>query len=393
MAFSLAILLCTQIVLASSQLQYPFTSQVSGGGNLYSYNGNSLDACAAFNYIDTYNTFGQKLPNCPLNFRIDENFSQTVLQTITVLNGSVVNQTGNIKLAINTHISNSNVDLEYVPYLGGKSESPFRSYDASLNLGTDCIPALSVPITVFLGGGIVGDLADLYASEEISSELSSTVISKIANFISISGQVCSQASIIEGVNGQGFSSIPNISWTSSGTQYLNFNFTGQSDVETLSFNPITRQNLSVAVGVGISYLNAFANPISHPIGDFSNFKGTPFNLSWYKVTIVQSGTGGTMSPSAGTRWYVQNYVIHINATPYSSNSFQGITVSSGGLFGQSKTYNQTSINYNVTGPATITVNFSNPSFPEWVIAFPVVVILIILLWLLFGRNRPRYSRY
>ncbi|MDE1861044.1 MAG: hypothetical protein KGH72_05015 [Candidatus Micrarchaeota archaeon] len=377
---------------AASTPTYQFYRQISGNGNIYS-GGNTVDFCGAYNTIDVGNIFGPKIPSCQAHLKINESFSQSILEQVTVLNGSVINGTGLISLALNTQIPNSNANLQYILFFGSHSEPPFVPQDSStLDLGKDEIAGISVPFSSF-AGGFVEDLTDwIVTYSGLSGDIVSPIVNKIVNVAAISGSLNSVASLTERIQGNGFDGASTINWSSSGTRYLNLNFSGSNGSQTLYLTPISRQNLSIGFGISFASipLDIFSVPV-HPVTDFSNFSGNPINISWYKVVINQEGTGGRISPSTGTRWYVQGYNITLNVTTYSANSFEEFKIYEGdNTFAQPiKELNQSELPYvyTVTEPVTIDAEFANaPSSPiDWIIL--VVVIILLILWFLLRKRR------
>jgi hypothetical protein len=383
------------MTLAYTPPPYQFNTQISGNGNIYS-SSNTVDFCGAYNSIDVGNVFGQKIAPCPTHLKINETFTQVINEQITVMKGSVINgSSGNIALALNTQIPNSGgANLQYILFFGSKSEPPFMPQSPSpLGLGKDDITGVSVPFTSF-AGGLVEDLTDLIVTYSgISQSIVSPIVNKIIGAASISGHLSSVASLTEQVTGTGFGNAQNVTWSSDGIKYLNLSFNGEESKQTLYLTPISKQNLSL--GFGVSFLGFDGDLLNvpiHPVANFSNFKGSPLNLSWDKVVIDKEGTGGSISPTPGMRWYVQGYEITLNVTSAAtSNSFKEFKIYNGdSTFSTPMLINKIQLpyTYTVKGPAVIEADFANaPTVPIWEIIAGVVIFVIVLFFLLRIKRR------
>ena len=347
--FLLAIALPT-MTFAYTPPPYQFNTQIQGNGNIYS-SSNTVDFCGAYNSIDIGNVFGQKIAPCPAHLKINESFTQNINEQITVMNGSVINESsGTIALALNTQILNSGgASLQYILFFGSKSEPPFVPQGSSpLGLGKDDIAGVSVPFTSF-AGGLVEDLTDwIVTYSEISQSIVSPIVNKIVGAAAISGHLSSIASLTEQVTGTGFGDTQNVTWSSAGIKYLNLSFNGEQSTQTLYLTPISKQNLSL--GFGVSFLGIDGDLLNvpvHPVTNFSNFRGGALNLSWYKVIINQKGTGGSISPTPGKRWYVQGYQITLNViNAATANSFKEFKIYNGdNTFSTPMLINQTQLPY------------------------------------------------
>lgn len=391
----LALILLPTISVADTPMSFPLSSQINGGGNIYSSN-SIIDFCGVYNSISD-----SKLPPCPLGLKINETFSQSVNEKITILNGSVINgSAGTINLGIDTQVPSSNVNLKYNLLWNDKVVAQYTPLDSpQLNLGQNPVTEIKIPIVTLLGGAtddVVDDIVNYLVEHGVDQGVAYTAINKLINLFSISGQFISTASLVDQISGQGFGHGQNITWTSEGSKSINFTFVGQSDTQKLTLTPSSRQNLSLGFGLAVS--NYSLNFLSTPIrtaSNFSDFQGSPMNLSWYKVTIEQQGTAGQLSPSQGIRWYVQGYVIQLNATPYNVSGFYWIIQPENGAVIHT---NQTSYDYNVESPTIITANFSNQPPVPVSGEIVVIVIVIIIVALLFASRRnnhygSRYGRY
>jgi hypothetical protein len=385
-----ALLLLALIVSQNVSAAFPtfnLSSSINGVGTVYKSN-RTIDFCSVYNSI-TFNI--SKLSPCPVYLEINETFSQQVAEKVSVINGSVLNGSGTVSLLLNTSVPSSAANLQYILIYGTKRTRPFSPESPSaLKLGYNQINGVSIPATVILGG-LFSDLSDLLISSGYLSDFASSAISELLKAVSFSGTLNSIASINEQVSGAGLIQSQNLSFSSETPQPINLSLEPSTDTETLMLTPTLKQNLTFGININLFSISGsiFSVPV-HTISNFSAAKASqPMTLSWYKVTLVSNGNG-YISPSVGTRWYLQDYVIHLNATSYTTNGFIEYIITDGS---GTHAYNQSQLlDYQVTSPAQILVEFSGAqqSVPWLEIAAVVIIVLVILAILSALRRRRTY---
>lgn len=390
---SLPLLLIVFTILTNLVFAYSQTSSSSDSfGTSFPITNTSFDICHIISNS-----------SCNISVGLKEIFSQTIRQSITTLNSSVLTPGETVYLSTNitTPPQQSSAYLQLTLMFQNKSWN-YNTSESTLTLGENRLKSFGLPLLPasdsldIIDGlslsenspSIISDIIDFFT--EISCDLlgcnpaavsasATDTINKVINTTTISGNINTQVIVYERVYGNGFEQSRNLTWESVHTNLTNFTFLGNSNTETLEFVPTLKQLVTVSLSLDIENNQIIPLDQSGSIKNFSKQAQT-FNISWYKINIIVD-QGGTVNQNNSTNWYQGEYTLRFtNATPDYGYAFAGYYVN-GALES-----NNASFAYLVTEPATVEVKFAPIKQNYLYILIVLVIAVLIIAYLLYTRR-------